>query len=355
MLLMSMVCANHSIAQNLLDLSGWTIGQQSTGVFGTIGESNENVREWGEGPLGNRVVLWKAQPNGGGNDDGGWNSQAFPVNSASLHRFAVWIKKTNSNDGTTLFGCSYFGHTNTLNLDGAGNGNPYFFAGDLPELNKWFLLIGYVHGSGDISAENYGGVYDSVSGLKVADCVDFKFAVGATEYNHRAYLYYDSTIADRQYFYGPRVDVINGNEPPIESLLGLSSKASSLAYFPDKVGIKTRNVGDYELAVNGKVRAQEIKVENANWPDYVFAKDYEFPSLKETEQHIKKRGHLPGIPSALDIKEKGIDLGDMNAKLLKKIEELTLFLIQQDNQIKVLEDNQKLLMKKHIRAKNKQN
>lgn len=84
----------------------------------------------------------------------------------------------------------------------------------------------------------------------------------------------------------------------------------------------------HEFSVNGNVRAKEIKVENTNWPDYVFAKDYPLLSIKETERYIKEKGHLPGIPSAEEVKSKGVELGDINAKLLQKIEELTLHLIQ---------------------------
>lgn len=115
------------------------------------------------------------------------------------------------------------------------------------------------------------------------------------------------------------------------------------------VGIGTTSPTE-KLSVKGKIRAQEIKVELADWPDYVFAKDYHLPSLQETEQHIKDKGHLPGIPSAEEVKANGIDLGEMNAKLLKKIEELTLYLIEmkkendvrnekQEKQIKILQAN----------------
>lgn len=91
------------------------------------------------------------------------------------------------------------------------------------------------------------------------------------------------------------------------------------------------------FSVKGKIRAQEMKVEIANWPDYVFYKGYKLPSLLETEIYIKEKGHLPGIPSAEDVKNNGIHLGEMNAKLLQKIEELTLFLIEKEKQIKELE------------------
>lgn len=99
------------------------------------------------------------------------------------------------------------------------------------------------------------------------------------------------------------------------------------------VSIGTPDSKGYKLAVNGKVRAHEIKVETASWPDYVFAKDYQLPTLQETEKHIKDKGHLPGIPSAAEVKANGVDLGEMNAKLLQKIEELTLFIIEQNKKM----------------------
>jgi len=92
------------------------------------------------------------------------------------------------------------------------------------------------------------------------------------------------------------------------------------------VGIGTSTPSS-KLSVNGTIRAREIKVENAAWPDYVFEKGYQLPSLEASALHIKSKGHLPDIPSADEVKANGIDLGEMNAKLLQKIEELTLHLI----------------------------
>ncbi|MNY60919.1 hypothetical protein D3C86_1975370 [compost metagenome] len=66
--------------------------------------------------------------------------------------------------------------------------------------------------------------------------------------------------------------------------------------------------------------------------------NYHLPSLQETEQHIKEKGHLPGIPSAEEVKNNGVDLGEMNAKLLQKIEELTLHLIEQNKQMQTKTD-----------------
>ena len=102
------------------------------------------------------------------------------------------------------------------------------------------------------------------------------------------------------------------------------------------VGIGTRNPGGWKLAVNGKIRSKEIKVETA-WSDFVFENDYDLPTLKEVEKQIKEKGHLKNIPSAEEVSKNGIFLGEMNAKLLQKIEELTLYLIQQEKRIKKLE------------------
>jgi len=100
----------------------------------------------------------------------------------------------------------------------------------------------------------------------------------------------------------------------------------------------------YRLAVGGNVVAEEVRVAlQANWPDYVFETDYELPSLATVERHIKAKKHLINIPSALEIEQQGIALGDMDARLLRKIEELTLYAIAQEKQIQRLrEQNEKL-------------
>lgn len=98
-----------------------------------------------------------------------------------------------------------------------------------------------------------------------------------------------------------------------------------------------------KLDVNGTIRSKEVKIEATGWADFVFDKDYKLPSLSEVENHIKESKTLPGIPSEQQVKEEGIDLGDMQAKLLQKIEELTLYVIDQDKRIKALEEENKNL------------
>jgi hypothetical protein len=103
------------------------------------------------------------------------------------------------------------------------------------------------------------------------------------------------------------------------------------------VGIGTNNTGDYKLAVNGVIGCKELKVEISSaiwsWPDFVFKPDYNLPSLTDIESFIDQNGHLPGVPSAEYVKRNGISVGEMQATLLQKIEELTLLMIEQQKQI----------------------
>jgi len=109
----------------------------------------------------------------------------------------------------------------------------------------------------------------------------------------------------------------------------------------DNIAIGTSNPYNYKLAVNGTAIFTKAKVKTAGtWPDYVFKKEYALPSLRELEKYITQHRHLPGIASEQDVQVNGIDLGDHAAALLKKVEELTLYLIQQNKA--TLEQEQKL-------------
>lgn len=104
------------------------------------------------------------------------------------------------------------------------------------------------------------------------------------------------------------------------------------------VGIGTASpCVDCKLDVKGKIRSEEVVVAISNGPDYVFETDYELRSLEDTKDYIDENKHLPEIPSAKEMQENGIGVADMNMKLLKKIEELTLHLIQQNERMEKME------------------
>jgi len=115
------------------------------------------------------------------------------------------------------------------------------------------------------------------------------------------------------------------------------------SYFSGNVGIGITSTGSYKLKVNGTINCMELVVspgsrgdgddEEIKWPDYVFADDYNLRSLCEVTDYIQQNKRLPEMPSASDIAENGINIGTMNTLLLKKVEELTLYILQQNDDI----------------------
>lgn len=100
----------------------------------------------------------------------------------------------------------------------------------------------------------------------------------------------------------------------------------------------TRTPPGYKLAVGGKLISEEVVVRiQANWPDFVFHDDYKLTPLSELEKFISLNKHLPNIPTAQQVSEEGIAIGELNTALVKKIEELTLYLIAQEKRIEMLE------------------
>lgn len=94
---------------------------------------------------------------------------------------------------------------------------------------------------------------------------------------------------------------------------------------------------EFRLSVAGKVMCEELKVQlQNNWPDYVFAADYKLKPLEEVEQHIQAEKHLPGIPAAAEVEKDGLEVGDMQRKMMEKIEELTLYVIDLNKENKAL-------------------
>jgi len=110
------------------------------------------------------------------------------------------------------------------------------------------------------------------------------------------------------------------------------------------LGIGTEDTQGYKLAVAGQMIAERIKVElQGSWPDYVFADDYKLPPLAEVAAYLKENKHLPDMPAAEEVQKNGLDVGEMNKQLLKKVEELTLYLLKQDEKIQQLTEEIKTL------------
>jgi len=99
----------------------------------------------------------------------------------------------------------------------------------------------------------------------------------------------------------------------------------------DAISAKSANI-------NGKIKAREVEVTLSGWSDFVFANDYKLLPLSEVAQYIKQNYRLPDIPSATEVEKNGIELGSMQAKLLQKIEELTLYILQQETRMEEMQE-----------------
>ena len=128
---------------------------------------------------------------------------------------------------------------------------------------------------------------------------------------------------------------------------GWAMYSSGKAYISDDLRIGTQvdpYSGQYKLILDGKMIAEEVRIQSSNaWPDYVFTNDYQLMNLKELEQSINRNHHLPGVPSAKEVESEGIAVGEMSKIMMEKIEELTLYTIQQQKEIEQLKSllNQK--------------
>lgn len=118
--------------------------------------------------------------------------------------------------------------------------------------------------------------------------------------------------------------------------LGYNVTVSNNCIVNGKVGIGSANP-DQKLTVKGKIHAEEVIVDLAVPADYVFQPSYKLRPLSEVEQYVKTNSHLPEIPSAKEIVQNGLSIGEMQNKLLQKVEELTLYVIQQQKKIGQLE------------------
>jgi hypothetical protein len=209
-------------------------------------------------------------------------------------------------------------HTNTRNWSLYTNSNQYgsfeiavSSARYLDDYTTKFLID--LNGNVGIGTTTPSRKLDILSGTGVTPFA----AVGPN-----GYMLIDNTGAGYNYFQANYLHQFQGtSNNPIMTLLA-----------DGKVGIGTTTPQE-ALSVNGNIRSKQIKVELANWPDYVFKPTYTLPSLLEVKNYIDKYQHLPDMPSEAEVAKNGINLGEIVELQTKKIEELTLYLIEKDKQV----------------------
>jgi hypothetical protein len=252
--------------------------------------------------------VFKLSP--GGSSTGGLNTRIEMYNANSQSSFTQRIQI--HSDGPTYFngGNVGIGYTNpTEKLEVAGNVN----IGGALFLN-----------SGIDDTHLYWGAHNFTLGTKPGDPSHnvFKLSPGGSTggaLNTRIEMY----VANNTSSFTQKV---------------LIHSAGDSYFNGGNVGIGTMNP-DAKLAVKGTIHAEEVKVDlNVPAPDYVFEPDYHLPTLAETETYIKENKHLPEVPSAKQMEEEGLNLKEMNLLLLKKVEELTLYLIEQKKDIRELKN-----------------
>jgi len=215
--------------------------------------------------------------------------------------------------------------------NGNGNRNVYLGAG-----TGW---INEAHGN--VLIGNLAGS-ELTSGSKnvcIGELADWDFIDPADEYKLYIHIQDESEV-NTPLLYGEFLNPDNGQEGKL---------AITYDRFPD-----APDGNSYTLAVNGKTITEEVQILlEGDWPDYVFAEDYDLMTLTDLEAEIKTLGHLSGVPSAEEVEENGYALGSMDAILLEKIEELTLHMIEMNKDIERLEKIESQLLEENEALKNK--
>ncbi|MDQ7949896.1 MAG: tail fiber protein [Pedobacter sp.] len=255
----------------------------------------------------NGVVRWgdaNAYSYSGEDSNGGYLEHVGVSNATSTLRFQT--VKPSTSQYSVFRSNPYDGFSFTSNGGGNANvgigvtnpGAPLHVSGGLPMTGSW----------------NQTSILQATYPVQLFNSNNNRFAGIGYDYSSGMAIWVNSTTAD-----------VSGSGTPALSIRN-DGKIGMGTYSPDE-----------KLTVNGKIHAKEIRVDATGLPDYVFEADYQLPSLRETEAFIKKNKHLPEVPSAATVEKNGLELGEMNKILLKKIEELTLHLIDKEKKMQLSE------------------
>ena len=224
------------LGTNYATSEGWVAGAAGSftsrigyfgGNFTLNGSSAENKVEYDIGPFGSRELVWMTVPETGNNDDGGWNKAFDGFNNSANNGFIsiVYVRRdAGTAAGNFYHGCS---GSNTLNLDGTTNTNPYFSATGISILpaDVWCAAIGIIHATNDTTGtiSALGGIYRLDTGEKLQNATTFRQKTSNVAQSQRVYHYYSTSTTAQLDFANPGWYILDGSEPSLGEILGSGS------------------------------------------------------------------------------------------------------------------------------------
>jgi len=246
-------------SQNILDTSEWKINKVIKTTQSEIDETNSNTFLVSNNHLDKESVQMLLKTSSK-HDYAAWDSEFIETNPNKSYRFSIWIKTlSNNHDGQLYFGMNTeYKENNLLKLED-NTGEDLFFHSDPSSSNgKWNLLVGFIHDSKTDIVQNIGRIYDGNNAKELNELNDFKFE--SKPENLSLQIFYRSKSEDEIYLTEPRIDIVDGNEPSIENLLGINNYSQLFISYDNSGNIKQKfycNVGGFAACVTPSSNAVE--------------------------------------------------------------------------------------------------
>jgi hypothetical protein len=287
--------------------------------------------------IGTPSPAYQLDVNGTGNVSGNFNV----ANTLAYGRAVISTSETKSNSTWTAASTALFLSTQETDEP---FGIKFGVLGNTTAANRFVSLQTGEHNvanSGNLLLQKEGGNVGigtgapinilhvaKASGTAYSSLAQLRVSSGGTNGNRAAVILSDDQLSDAKISYLPAA----ASADRLLSLSASSTESDFVIRGDGNIGIGTLSPSEKlsiegNISVNGTIKSKKIKVTQSGWADYVFDNDYTLRSLASLEKYIGLNKHLPGVPSAKEVGESGIDLGDTQALLLKKIEELTLYII----------------------------
>lgn len=260
----------------------WHTGTGNDGKYLMMGTNAENERDVAESPFNMPDVVWKCISTANSNIDGGFEAVNIPIYNTYTYRYSIWVKQMQK-DGYITFGCD----PNTMEAGTEVVSDGIFWVGDVPEINKWYLLVGYINGSEDnTGAKKDSGVWDPETGRRVLNINNFKtFKYRSTDetQSYRCWQSYALGVGTEVQFWGQRMDICDNTEPSISEIL----KQAATGVPARKVTIQGDQMFKYKDDFKGdpipNVIDLIVETQNIEDPEYVWR--YKNESSEWTTMH----------------------------------------------------------------------